>query len=53
MTKESDVAVLYALIEATVGFENYCARNAIFSHSLTSLTDCGVGAKAVHVLTCN
>jgi hypothetical protein len=53
MTKESDVAVLYALIEATVCFENYCARDAISIHNLTGLTNFGVGAKAVHVLTCN
>jgi hypothetical protein len=44
VAKESDVAVLQALIEATVGFEDNCARDAVFTHSFTSLTNFGVGA---------
>jgi hypothetical protein len=27
-----------------MGFEDYCARDAIFTHSFTSLTGFGVGA---------
>jgi hypothetical protein len=51
VSKESNITALQTLIKATVGFEEYCARNAIFTHCFASLTDLSAGAKAVYILT--